>query len=118
MIKVLLPGVTVTDNVGVYSFATSRPNGSEFTWGEHNVTYTASDIAKNIAQCNFQVIITGKYIRLFKGKLCLEEIKGGVINLQLRTNVLAYEKFLIKNTLTFESVIGLLLAVIPYSGNS
>ena len=59
MNKVLLPGVTVTDNVGVYLFTTSRPNGSEFTWGEHNVTYTASDVAGNIAKCHFQVIITG-----------------------------------------------------------
>ena len=59
MHKVLLPGVTVKDNVGVYLFTTSRPNGSEFTWGEHNVTYTASDVAGNIAKCHFQVIITG-----------------------------------------------------------
>ncbi|XP_015752647.1 PREDICTED: sushi, von Willebrand factor type A, EGF and pentraxin domain-containing protein 1-like, partial [Acropora digitifera] len=58
MNKVLLPGVTVTDNVGVFSFTTSRQNGSEFTWGEHNVTYTASDKAGNIAKCHFQVIIT------------------------------------------------------------
>ena len=57
--KVLFPGVTVTDNVGVFSFTTSRQNGSEFTWGEHNVTYTASDKAGNIAKCHFQVIITG-----------------------------------------------------------
>ena len=59
MNKVLLPGVTVTDNVGVNLFTTSRPNGSEFTWGEHNVTYKALDKARNIAECHFQVIITG-----------------------------------------------------------
>jgi len=40
-------------------FTTSRQNGSDFTWGEHNVTYTASDKAGNIAKCHFQVIITG-----------------------------------------------------------
>ncbi|KAL9960417.1 hypothetical protein ACROYT_G033872 [Oculina patagonica] len=59
MNKVLLPAVTVTDNVGIHLFTTSRPNGSEFTWGEHNVTYTASDKAGNTAKCEFQVIITG-----------------------------------------------------------
>ena len=59
MNKVLLPGVTVTDNVGIYLFTTSRPNGSEFTWGEHNITYTASDKAGNTAKCKFQVIIIG-----------------------------------------------------------
>ena len=59
MNKVLLPGVTVTDNVKVHLFTTSRQNGSEFTWGEHNVTYMASDVAGNVAKCHFQVIITG-----------------------------------------------------------
>ena len=59
MNRVLLPGVNVTDNVGVHLFTTNRKNGSEFTWGEHNVTYVASDVAGNIAKCHFQVIITG-----------------------------------------------------------
>ena len=59
MNKVFLPGVTVTDNVGVYSFTTNRPNGSEFPWGEHNITYTASDKARNTAKCHFRVIIVG-----------------------------------------------------------
>ena len=58
--KIFFPGVTITDNVGVRVFETSRPNGSDFTWGEHNVTYTASDKAGNTAKCHFQVIITGK----------------------------------------------------------
>ena len=57
--KVYLPGVTVTDNVGIYLFTTSRPNGSEFTWGEHNITYKALDRAGNEVNCHFQVIITG-----------------------------------------------------------
>lgn len=56
--KVYLPGVTVTDNVGIYLFITSRPNGSEFTWGEHNITYKALDRAGNEVNCHFQVIIT------------------------------------------------------------
>ena len=61
--QVFLPGVTVTDNVGVHLFATSRQNGSEFTWGENDVTYTASDTARNNAYCHFQVIIVGRYSR-------------------------------------------------------
>lgn len=60
--KIFLPGVTVTDNVGVYVFTTSRTNGSDFTWGEHNITYTASDKAGNTAKCHFQVIITGRLV--------------------------------------------------------
>ena len=59
MHKVYLPGVTVTDNVGVQFFKTSRKNGSEFTWGEHNITYTAEDKAGNTAKCHFRVIIGG-----------------------------------------------------------
>lgn len=59
--QIFLPGVIVTDNVGVYLFTTSRLNGSKFTWGEHNVTYTASDKARNTAKCHFQVIIVGMY---------------------------------------------------------
>lgn len=59
--KIFLPGVTVTDNVGVYQFITNRPNGSDFTWGEHNITYTASDKAGNTVKCHFQVIIVGMY---------------------------------------------------------
>jgi len=58
--KIFFPGVTVTDNVGVHLLTTNRQNGSMFTWGEHNVTYTASDIAGNTAQCHFQVIILAK----------------------------------------------------------
>lgn len=58
--KIFFPGVTVTDNVGVHLLTTDRQNGSMFTWGEHNVTYTASDIAGNTAKCHFQVIIVGK----------------------------------------------------------
>ena len=61
--KIFFPGVTVTDNVGVHSFTSSRKNGSKFTWGEHNVTYTASDKAGNAAQCHFQVVIVGVYSR-------------------------------------------------------
>ena len=57
--KVFFPVVTVTDNVRVHLVTTSRPNGSEFTWGEHNVTYTASDIAGNTAKCHFQIVIVG-----------------------------------------------------------
>ena len=59
--KIFFPVVTVTDNVGVHSITLSRQNGSELTWGQHNVTYTASDIAGNTARCHFQVIIGGMY---------------------------------------------------------
>jgi len=55
--KIFFPVVTVTDNVDVHSITLSRQNGSELTWGQYNVTYTASDIAGNTAQCHFQVII-------------------------------------------------------------
>lgn len=55
--RVWLPGVTVTDNVGVHAFITSRPNGSEFTWGQHNITYSAIDTAGNTAMCKFRIAI-------------------------------------------------------------
>ena len=69
--KISFPGVTVTDNVGVDLFTTSKPNGSDFTWGEHNVTYAASDLAGNTAQCHFQVIIVGMYRPFFYQFACL-----------------------------------------------
>lgn len=56
-----LPRVEVTDNVGVHSFITNRPNGSEFTWGQHNITYSATDTAGNTATCKFRIIIKGMY---------------------------------------------------------
>lgn len=56
--QVFLPTVVITDNVGVYKFMTSRPNGSDFTWGKHNITYTALDAAGNSATCEFRVVIT------------------------------------------------------------
>ena len=62
------PGVITTDNVGVFSILTSRPNGSEFTWGEHNITFTVTDKAGNVAECNFKVIITGKYMHIGRMK--------------------------------------------------
>lgn len=63
--KIFFPRVTVTDNVGVHLFGTNRKNGSKFTWGEHNVTMTASDKAGNTVTCHFQVVIVGKYIRFY-----------------------------------------------------
>ena len=61
--KVFFPTVKATDNVGVHLVTTSRPNGSEFTWGEHNVTYTVADIAGNTAKCHFQIVIVGMHSR-------------------------------------------------------
>ena len=58
--KLILPGVKVTDNVHVDYFATSIRNGSKVTFGQHNITYTASDEAGNVAYCRFGVTITGK----------------------------------------------------------
>ena len=60
--KLVLPAVTVADNVGVDSFKTNPPNGSEVTWGEYNITYTALDKAKNKAYCKFRITIAGMYI--------------------------------------------------------
>ena len=59
---VFFPEVTTSDNVAIYSVTPNRPNGSEFTWGEHNVTFTVTDKAGNVAVCNFKVVITGKYM--------------------------------------------------------
>ena len=61
---IFFPGVTARDNVGVLSISPSRPNGSEFTWGEYTITFTVTDKAENVAECNFQVIITGKYMHI------------------------------------------------------
>ncbi|XP_022803615.1 sushi, von Willebrand factor type A, EGF and pentraxin domain-containing protein 1-like isoform X1 [Stylophora pistillata] len=55
---IFFPGLATSDNVGVFSIIPSRPNGSEFTWGEHHVTFTVTDKAGNVAECNFKVIIT------------------------------------------------------------
>ena len=57
--KLVLPGVKVTDNVGVYHFVTNIQNGSEVTFGQHNITYTASDKAGNKAYCRFRITIDG-----------------------------------------------------------
>ena len=55
----ILPGVKVTDNVGVYHFVTNILNGSKVTFGQHRITYTASDKAGNTAYCTFRITITG-----------------------------------------------------------
>ena len=57
--KLVLPGVKVTDNVGVHNFLTNIQNGSEVTFGQHNITYTASDKAGNKAYCRFRITIAG-----------------------------------------------------------
>jgi len=54
----MLPAVTVTDNVGVHNFSTNMKNGSEVTWGEYNITYTASDKAGNTEYCRFLFTIS------------------------------------------------------------
>ena len=53
--KLVLPGVKVTDNVGVHNFLTNIQNGSEVTFGQHNISYTASDKAANKAYCRFRI---------------------------------------------------------------
>ncbi|XP_015761127.1 PREDICTED: uncharacterized protein LOC107340287 [Acropora digitifera] len=55
--KLVLPGVKVTDNVGVHNFLTNIQNGSEVTFGQHNITYTVSDKAGNRAYCRFRITI-------------------------------------------------------------
>ena len=57
--KLILPGVKVTDNVGVYHFQTNIQNGSKVTFGQHHITYTASDKAGNKAYCRFPIRIAG-----------------------------------------------------------
>ena len=57
--KLILPGVKVTDNVGVDHFVTSIKNGSKVTVGQHLITYTATDKAGNKAYCRFRMTITG-----------------------------------------------------------
>lgn len=61
MQRLVLPAVTVTDNVGVHLFQTNPANESEVTWGEYNITYSASDKAGNTAYCKFRVTIAGMY---------------------------------------------------------
>ena len=58
--KLILPGVKVTDNVGVYHFVTNIQNGSKVTFGQHHITYTASDKAGNKAYCRFRITIAGR----------------------------------------------------------
>lgn len=60
----MLPAVVATDNVGVTEIKTSIPNGTEVEWGEYEVTYTASDKAKNTASCSFDITIAGKNMHL------------------------------------------------------
>lgn len=69
--NIYLPGVTVTDNVGVHSVTLNRLNGSKFTWGEHNITYTAMDNSRNIALCHFLLIIVGEYNSLEWIHVCI-----------------------------------------------
>ena len=63
----MLPAVVATDNVGVTEIKTSIPNGTEVERGEYEVTYTASDKAKNTASCSFDITIAGKnmYLKMF-----------------------------------------------------
>ena len=48
--------------MGVHVFTTNIQNGSDVTWGEHNITYKASDKAGNIADCNFVITVAGRYL--------------------------------------------------------
>lgn len=74
--KLVLPGVKVTDNVGVHSFLTNIQNGSEVTFGQHNITYTASDKAGNKEYCRFRITITGKNnFKASSGDLSLEHLQ-------------------------------------------
>lgn len=65
--KVVLPAVNVTDNVGVNLFTTNIQNGSNITWGDYNISYSASDKAGNKAHCSFLITIAGMYDLTFKG---------------------------------------------------
>ena len=60
--KVVLPPSFHTDNVGVTFFTTSNRNGSELTWGQYSITYSASDKAGNTANCTFHISIAGEYV--------------------------------------------------------
>ena len=72
----MLPAVTVTDNVGVDSFTTKPPNGSEVTWGEYNIIYTALDKAGNKADCKFRITIAGMYTSFIASPLFGVWVKG------------------------------------------
>ena len=64
MTVVYLPDAKFTDNVGVHHVAISVKNGTELTWGEHNITYTASDKAGNEVTCIWSLGIVCKYRRI------------------------------------------------------
>lgn len=66
-LHLVLPGVKVTDNVGLEDFTTHPANGSEVTWGEYDITYIASDKARNTAYCKFRITIAGMYSFLMSG---------------------------------------------------
>ena len=57
--KLILPGVKVTDNVGVNDFQTNIQNGSKVTFGQYHITYTALDKAGNKAYYSFRITIAG-----------------------------------------------------------
>ena len=74
--KLVLPGVKVTDNVGIHNFLTNIQNGSEVTFGQHNITYTASDKAGNKAYCRFRITIAGtKNFRASSGAHNLQHLQ-------------------------------------------
>lgn len=53
------PTVLATDNAGTPVITTDL-SGSNFSIGVQTVTYNATDDAGNIAQCTFDITVTGK----------------------------------------------------------
>ena len=51
---------TVTDNSGVYTMTLSHNSGSSFDIGITTVTYTAVDMAGNVATYSFNVSVKGR----------------------------------------------------------
>lgn len=85
--KLVLPGVKVTDNVGVHNFLTNIQNGSEVTFGQHNITYTVSDKAGNRAYCRFRITIAGrKNFRASSGAHNLEHLQPPHIRPETKYN--------------------------------
>ena len=59
---------TVTDNSGVLTLTSGYQSGDQFPIGDTLVTYTASDLAGNIATLSFHVNVTGGPNSMFRWK--------------------------------------------------
>ena len=59
---------TATDNSGTQTLTSDYSPGQSFPIGTTTVTYNSTDAAGNMANCTFNVVVTGAFLYIF---ICL-----------------------------------------------